>query len=152
MRRLARFEEYEGPIFEDLDLYRAKSGEGIVSELFHFRDRGDRELSIRPEMTPTLARMVAARELCCPVRSSGSACRDSACGAPPGRGRLREFFQWNIDIVGMDDVLTDAECIFVAIDFFREVGLTPADVVIKINDRALLSALLKRAGRAGRPA
>ncbi len=140
------FEEYEGPIFEDLDLYRAKSGEGIVSELFHFRDRGDRELAIRPEMTPTLARMVAARanSLPRPIKwfSMPRLCRAER----PQRGRLREFFQWNIDILGIEDVLTDAECIFVAIDFFREVGLGPADVVMKINDRALLAALLEAKG------
>jgi histidyl-tRNA synthetase len=64
----------------------------------------------------------------------------------PQRGRLREFFQWNIDVVGVDDVLADAECIFVALDFFREVGLTPDDVVMKVNSRSLLSAVLEARG------
>jgi len=140
------FEEYEGPIFELLDLYKAKSGEGIVSELFHFEDRGGRELAIRPEMTPTMARMIAARanSLPRPIKwfSMPRLCRAER----PQRGRLREFFQWNIDVVGIDDVVSDAECIFVAVDFFREVGLTPADVVMKINSRSLLASLLIAGG------
>lgn len=140
------FEEYDGPIFELLDLYKAKSGEGIVSELFHFEDRGGRELAIRPEMTPTLARMIAARanSLPRPIKwfSMPRLCRAER----PQRGRLREFFQWNIDLVGVDDVVSDAECILVAIDFFREIGLTPDDVVMKINSRSLLSSLLAAQG------
>ncbi len=140
------FEEYDGPIFEMLDLYRAKSGEGIVSELFHFEDRGGRELALRPEMTPTLARMVAARanSLPRPIKwfSMPRLCRAER----PQRGRLREFFQWNVDIVGVDEVLADAECIFVAVDFFREVGLSPADMVVRINSRSLLAALLTARG------
>lgn len=140
------FEEYDGPIFETLDLYKAKSGEGIVSELFHFEDRGGRELAIRAEMTPTLARMVAAQanSLPRPIKwySVPRLCRAER----PQRGRLREFFQWNIDIVGIDDVVSDAECIYVAVDFFREVGLEPADMVMKINSRSLLASLLVAQG------
>jgi histidyl-tRNA synthetase len=140
------FEEYDGPIFEQLDLYRVKSGEGIVSELFHFKDRGDRELAIRPEMTPTMARMIAARanSLPRPIKwfSVPRLCRAER----PQRGRLREFFQWNIDIVGVDDVLADAECIFVMCDFLREVGLGPEQAIMKINSRSLLSALLTAQG------
>lgn len=136
------FEEYDGPIFEELDLYRAKSGEGIVAELFHFRDRGDRELAIRPEMTPTLARMISAKAQSLPRPIKWFSVPRLCRAERPQRGRLREFFQWNVDIVGSDDVISDAECILVAIDFFREMGLTPADMVMKINDRALLSGLL----------
>ncbi len=140
------FEEYDGPIFELLDLYRAKSGDGIVSELFHFTDRGDRELAIRPEMTPTLARMIAkkANALPRPIKwfSVPRLCRAER----PQRGRLREFFQWNIDIVGSDDALADAECLYVAIDFFRQIGLTPDDMVMKINSRSLLASLLTARG------
>ena len=140
------FEEYDGPVMEELDLYRAKSGEGIVSELFHFLDRGGREMAIRPEMTPTLTRMVAARAnaLRKPIKwySVPRLCRAER----PQRGRLREFFQWNIDILGEDDVLADAECIFVAIDFLREVGLSPEQVVMKISSRSLLAAVLRANG------
>ncbi len=138
------FEEYDGPIFESLDLYRVKSGDEIVSELFHFCDRGDREFAIRPEMTPTIARMVAAQAngLARPVKwfSMPRLCRAER----PQRGRLREFFQWNIDILGEDSVLADAECIFVAADFFQATGLTYEQFYIKVNSRALLAAILQR--------
>lgn len=140
------FEEYDGPIFESLDLYRAKSGDQIVSELFHFVDRGDREFALRPEMTPTLARMVAARaqSMPKPIRwfSMPRLCRAER----PQRGRLREFFQWNVDVIGEDQPIADAECIFVMIDFLRDVGLTPDQVVLKINSRQLVVAILRSAG------
>ncbi len=140
------FEEYDGPIFESLDLYRVKSGDAIVSELFHFADRGGREFAIRPEMTPTLARMVAARAASLP-RPVKWFCMPRLCRAErPQRGRLREFFQWNIDILGEEGVIADAECIFVAADFFREVGLTNDHFVIKINSRELVRCLLSSAG------
>ncbi len=139
------FEEYDGPIFELLDLYRDKSGDEIVSELFHFTSRGGDAFAIRPEMTPTLARMVAAQAqgLPKPVKwfSIPRLCRAER----PQRGRLREFFQWNIDILGEDGVLADAECILVAADFFRQVGLSDQQFVIKVNSRALLAAILEKA-------
>ena len=136
------FVEYDGPIFETLDLYRIKSGDEIVSQLFHFEDRGGREFAIRPEMTPTLARMVAARanSLSKPIKWYS---RPRLCRAErPQRGRLREFFQWNIDILGEEGEIADAECVFVAIDFFRSMGLTADQVEIKINSRAIVSSLL----------
>jgi histidyl-tRNA synthetase len=139
------FVEYDGPIFETLDLYRVKSGDEIVSELFHFEDRGGREMAIRPEMTPTLARMVAERAnaLAKPIKwfSMPRLCRAER----PQRGRLREFFQWNIDILGEDAAIADAECIFVAADFFRDLGLAPNQVQVRINSRALVAALLDAA-------
>jgi histidyl-tRNA synthetase len=142
------FEEYDGPIMEDLDLFRVKSGEGIVAELFHFQDRGGREMAIRAEMTPTLARMVAARAATLPKPIKWYSVPRVCRAERPQRGRLREFFQWNIDILGEEDVIADAECIFVAIDFLRELGLTPAHVVLRINSRALLAAILRAHGLA----
>ena len=96
------FEEYDAPIFEYLDLFTVKSGDEIADQLFHFTDRGGRDLAIRPEITPSLARMVAAHigTIPRPIKwfSMPRLCRAER----PQRGRLREFFQWNVDIIGVD--------------------------------------------------
>src|SRR5690606_23548641 len=114
----------DGPIFESLDLYKVKSGEGIVSELFHFQDRGEREMAIRPEFTPTLARMVADRANALPKPIKWFATPNFCRAERPQRGRLREFWQWNIDMLGLDSPLADAEVIFTMVDLFAELGLT----------------------------
>jgi histidyl-tRNA synthetase len=140
------FEEYDGPIFEYLKMFQIKSGEEIAEQLFSFEDRGGRELAIRPEITPTLARMVNQQinSLPRPIKwfSVPRLCRAER----PQKGRLREFFQWNIDIIGVDDVLADAEVIFTACDYLQQVGLTPKDIVVKISSRRLLAAVLKKVG------
>ena len=140
------FEEVEGPIFEPLDLYKVKSGEGIVGELFHFEDRGGRELAIRPEFTPTLARMIAARanSLSRPIKwfSTPNLCRAER----PQRGRSREFLQWNIDMLGTDEPIADAECIFTDIDLLAELGLEPHHVKVKISHRDVVRRILQRLG------
>jgi histidyl-tRNA synthetase len=140
------FEEYDGPIFEYLKMYQIKSGDEIVEQLFNLTDRGDRELAIRPEITPTLARMVnqQVNSLPRPIKwfSVPRLCRAER----PQKGRLREFFQWNIDIIGIDDVRADAEVIFTAIDYLRSLGLTSKDIKSKISSRKLLSALLRSIG------
>jgi len=140
------FEEYDSPIFEYLDLFTIKSGDEIASQLFGLTDRGGRELAIRPEITPALARMVNAKinALPRPIKwfSVPRLCRAER----PQRGRLREFFQWNVDVIGSDSVLADAECIFAAVDFLREVGLSPDDVKIRIGSRPLVMAMLRTMG------
>jgi len=140
------FEEYDGPIFEYLKMYQLKSGDEIAEQLFSLTDRGGRELAIRPEITPTLARMVNQQinSLPKPIKwfSVPRLCRAER----PQKGRLREFFQWNIDIIGVDDVLADAEVIFTMIDYLRSVGLTEKDIVVKISSRRLLAAVLKQLG------
>ena len=140
------FEEYDGPIFEYLKMYQVKSGDEIVDQLFNFTDRGDRHLAIRPEITPTLARMVnqQVNSLPRPIKwfSVPRLCRAER----PQKGRLREFFQWNIDIIGVDDVLADAEVIFTSIDYLRSLGLTAKDIKAKISSRKLLAAFLKNIG------
>lgn len=140
------FVEYDGPIFEYLQMYQIKSGDEIVEQLFHLTDRGGRELAIRPEITPTLARMVnqQVNALPRPIKwfSVPRLCRAER----PQKGRLREFFQWNIDILGADDVLADAEVIFCALDYLRSVGLTSKDVAAKVSSRKLLAALLLHLG------
>ncbi len=148
-RRVSRafaFQEYEGPIFEFLDLYRLKSGEGIVAELFSFQDRGGRDFAIRPEMTPTLARMVAARANTLPRPIKWFSIPRMCRAEKPQRGRLREFFQWNVDVLGSEDMLADAEVMAVAAQFFRAAGLTDADFVLRYSHRALAAATLTGLG------
>ncbi len=140
------FVEFDGPIMEYLDLFRAKSGDEIVSQLFNFTDRGGRELALRPEITPTLARMVNARVNSLPRPIKWFCVPRLFRAENPQKGRLREFFQWNVDIIGVDDVLADAECIFTAVDLLAELGLTPEDVVVRVGSRPLSMAALRKAG------
>lgn len=137
------FEEYEGPIFEYLDLYTIKSGDGIVSELFNFEDRGGRRFAIRPEMTPTLARMVAARANALPKPLKWYSIPRMCRAERPQKGRLREFFQWNVDVLGTDDPLADAEVIAVAAELFRNIGVTNEQVEIRWSDRRLAAGMLR---------
>jgi histidyl-tRNA synthetase len=136
------FVEYDGPPLEPLELYTKKSGEEIVGQLYNFTDKGGREVALRPEMTPTFARMVGARAnaLRKPVRwfSIPQLFRYER----QQKGRLREHFQLNVDIVGESDVSADAELLSVAIDVMRSAGLTADDVVARVSDRRLLTALL----------
>ena len=140
------FEEYDGPIFEYLKMFQLKSGDEIAEQLFSLTDRGGRELAIRPEITPTLARMVNQQinSLSKPIKwfSVPRLCRAER----PQKGRLREFFQWNVDIIGIDDPLADAETIFCAVDYLQQVGLTANDIVIKISSRRMLAEILKVIG------
>src|SRR3954466_2395531 len=137
------FEEYDGPPLEPLDLYTAKSGDEIVGQLYNFRDKGDRDIALRPEMTPTLARMVAGRagELRKPIRwfSIPQLFRYER----QQRGRLREHFQLNCDLIGEAGPLADAEIIALAIDCMRAFGLGPGDVRVRLSDRRVLTAILR---------
>jgi histidyl-tRNA synthetase len=149
MRRVARryaFEEYDGPPLEALELYTDKSGDEIVGQLYAFTDRGGREVALRPEMTPTLARMVAQRAngLKKPIRwfSIPQLYRYER----QQRGRLREHFQLNCDLIGEEGPLGDAEIIALAVDVMRALGLTAADVRVRLSDRRLLAVLLEEAG------
>lgn len=149
MRRVAErygFQEYDGPPLESLDLYTEKSGEEIVGQLYHFVDRGGRAVALRPEMTPTLARMVAPRAngLRKPIRwfSIPQLFRYER----QQRGRLREHFQLNCDLIGEPGPLADAEVIALALDVMRELGLGPEDVRVRLSDRRLLTALLRQRG------
>jgi histidyl-tRNA synthetase len=140
------FEEYDGPPLESLDLYTQKSGDEIVQQLYAFRDKGDRDVALRPEMTPTLARMVAARvqALKKPIRwfSIPQLFRYER----QQRGRLREHFQLNMDIIGEAGPLADAELMAAAVDIMRGFGLGPKDVQLRISDRRVLKALLLAGG------
>jgi len=140
------FEEYDGPPLEPLDLYTQKSGDEIVQQLYSFTDKGDRQVALRPEMTPTLARMVGARAqaLKKPIRwfSIPQLFRYER----QQRGRLREHFQLNMDLIGESSPLADAELVAAAIDITRAFGLGPADVQARMSDRRVLRALLLGAG------
>jgi histidyl-tRNA synthetase len=136
------FEEYDGPPLEPLELYTQKSGEEIAGQLYAFRDKGDRDVALRPEMTPTLARMVGARAqaLKKPIRwfSMPQLFRYER----QQRGRLREHFQLNMDLIGEAGPLADAELIAAAIDILRAFGLGPGEFQARISDRRVLRALL----------
>lgn len=148
-REVARrygFVEYDGPPLEALELYTRKSGEEIVGQLYRFTDQGGREVALRPEMTPTLARMVAAR-------ARGMAKPIKWFSIPqlfryerPQKGRLREHFQLNLDIVGEAGVAADAEVVAAAVDILRAFGLTERDFVARVSDRRLISAILEGLG------
>jgi histidyl-tRNA synthetase len=140
------FEEYDGPIFEYLQMYQIKSGDEIVEQLFSFKDRGDRDLALRPEITPTLARMVNQKISSLPLPIKWFSVPRLFRAERPQKGRLREFFQWNVDIIGVEGALADAETIFCALDYLREVGLTPKDIMVKISSRKLLAAVLEKLG------
>lgn len=141
------FTQYDGPCLESIELYAAKSGEELVREqAFVFPDRGGDPITLRPELTPTLARMVAQKqnELVFPLRwwSFGPFWRYER----PQKGRTREFFQWNVDLIGSDSVLADAELIAVAATFLRMVGIQPQDVQLLVNDRQLMDQAMTSAG------
>ena len=142
-----RYSEYEGPMIETFELYIAKSSEEIVEkQSYVFEDRGGDKLTLRPELTPTLARMVAARQpqLTFPLRwwSFGPFWRYER----PQKGRTREFFQWNIDMIGDESPEADAELVAIAATFLKEVGLKPDEVQILVNNRKLMEGQLTGLG------
>lgn len=140
------FAEYEGPTLEMLDLYREKSGDELVGQLYRLTDSNNRELALRPEMTPTLARMVAARLHTLPKPIKWFCIPRLFRGENVQRGRLREFYQWNIDVIGSRDLTADAECILVGVEALRELGLTADDFLVHISNRRLITAILEAAG------
>jgi len=141
------YQEYEAPFLESIDLYAAKSGDELVKEQsFIFPDRSGDLITLRPELTPSLTRMIAQRQrqLTYPLRwwSFGPFWRYER----PQRGRTREFFQWNIDLIGVNTPEADAELITILATFFRTLGLKPQDVNIQVNDRHLLEVKLEALG------
>ena len=137
------YQEWEAPLLETIALYATKSGEELVNQQsFVFPDRGGEMLTLRPELTPSLARMVAQRQnqLVFPLRwwSWGPFWRYER----PQRGRTREFFQWNIDLIGVDTPEADAELIAIAAAFLKQVGLSSQNAVILVNDRQLINSEL----------
>lgn len=141
------FDEIDGPTFEHLEMYTTKSGPGIVSELFSFRRAGgDVDYALRPEFTPTLARMYGARAAQLPKPVKWFVIESNFRAERPQRGRLREFFQWNADIIGDDSVNADAEIIAVAVGVLEKLGLTPDQVKVKISHRKVVARILRHLG------
>ena len=145
-REVARrygFVEWEGPVLEPTELYKKKSGEEIVGQLFSFTDKGEREVALRPELTPTLARVIAAheREFKKPLKwfSIGPFFRYEK----QQRGRLREHFQLNCDIVGEADANADIELVALCVDILRGFGFTEKDFVVRISDREFWTDFLR---------
>jgi histidyl-tRNA synthetase len=141
------YSEWEGPMLESLELYAAKSGEELVNkQSYVFSDRGGDKITLRPELTPTLARMVAARQpqLTFPLRwwSFGPFWRYER----PQKGRTREFFQWNIDMIGDPSPEADAELIAIAATFLKQVGLEPNEAKILVNNRDLMNREIEALG------
>lgn len=129
------FAEYDGPNLESVDVYKKKSGGELLGQLFDFVDKGDRHVALRPEMTPTLARVIVARErefkkpmkwFCAPTFFRYE---------KQQRGRLREFLQLNCDIIGDPSEFADAELLALAIDVLRDLGLSSSDFVVRLSDR-----------------
>jgi len=141
------YQEWEAPVLERLELYASKSSEELAKkQSYVFPDRGGDEIMLRPELTPSLARMIAQRQrqLTYPLRwwSFGPFWRYEA----PQRGRSREFFQWNIDMIGVDTTAADAELVAIVAALFQSVGLSPDQVKILVNDRNLTNKELKKLG------
>jgi len=141
------YQEYEAPFLETLELYAAKSGEELVKEQSYvFNDRGGDLITLRPELTPSLARMIAQKqnELAFPARwwSFGPFWRYER----PQKGRTREFFQWNIDMLGVNSPEADAELVAIAATFLKTVGLTPEQAVVLVNNRRLMEAGFRELG------
>src|SRR5690606_12986661 len=137
------FEAYDGPLLEEVELYKAKSGEELINEqIYAFIDRGEREVAIRPEMTPTLARMVANihREFPKPLR--WYAIPNLMRYEKPQRGRLREHWQFNCDIFGVPEGLGEVEILSTLCFFLESLGANESMFSIQINDRAVVDSLL----------
>ncbi|MFH0798235.1 MAG: histidine--tRNA ligase [Candidatus Woesearchaeota archaeon] len=140
------YQEIDGPLLEPIELWTLKSGNEIPEQMYRFKDKGDREVAIRPELTPTIARMVAQkqRELPKPIKwfSIPRCWRYEA----PQSGRLREFFQFNLDCLGTTSMLTDAEVIATAVEIMKSFGCGKKDFFVRLNNRKLLTSLFLSTG------
>ena len=143
------FEEYDAPVLEYEELYTRKQGEEITQQLFNFEDKGGRKVSLRPEMTPSLARMVMAQAKTLPLPIKWYSIPQCWRYERTQRGRGREHYQWNVDIWGSESISSDAELISIMVHFFKSVGLNSNDLVIKISSRKVLEEVLGSLGIEG---
>ena len=147
--RLHGFEEYDAPVLESEELYTRKAGEEITQQLYNFEDKGERAVTLRPEMTPSLARMVMARAGALPMPIKWFSIPQCWRYERTQRGRGREHYQWNVDIWGTESIEADVELLSVLVNFFDAVGLTPDDLVIKLSSRKVLEEVLGSLGISG---
>ena len=143
------FEEYDSPVLEHEELYTRKQGEEITQQLYNFEDKGGRKVALRPEMTPSLARMVMARAGALPTPIKWFSIPQCWRYERTQRGRGREHYQWNVDIWGSDAIQADAELLSVLVSFFERVGLNADDLVIRISSRKVLEEVLGSLGISG---
>ena len=143
------FQEYDAPVLESEELYTRKQGEEITQQLYNFKDKGDRKVALRPEMTQSLARMVMSRAGVLPMPIKWYSIPQCWRYERTQRGRGREHYQWNVDIWGTDAISADAELISVLVTFFKSVGLTEKDLVIKMSSRKVLEEVLGSLGLEG---
>ena len=143
------FEEYDSPVLEHEELYTRKQGEEITQQLYNFEDKGGRKVALRPEMTPSLARMVMARAGALPTPIKWFSVPQCWRYERTQRGRGREHYQWNVDIWGSDAIQADAELLSVLVSFFEGVGLNADDLVIRISSRKVLEEVLGSLGISG---
>ena len=143
------FEEYDSPVLEHEELYTRKQGEEITQQLYNFEDKGGRRVALRPEMTPSLARMVMARAGAMPTPLKWFSIPQCWRYERTQRGRGREHYQWNVDIWGSDAVQADAELLSVLVSFFQRVGLNADDLAISISSRKVLEEVLGSLGISG---
>jgi len=142
----AGFQEIEGPPLESLDLLKAKSDDAIVDQLYAFTDKGGREVAMRPELTPTVARMVAERASSLSKPIKWYATPQLFRYERKQRGRLREHIQWNVDIFGASHIAADAELLAVALDALQRLRLTSEDIYVRVSDRRVAESKLRELG------
>ena len=143
------FEEYDSPILEHEELYTRKQGEDIVKQLYNFEDKGSRKVSLRPEMTPSLARMVMSRAGVLPMPIKWFSIPQCWRYERTQKGRGREHYQWNVDVWGTNEISADAELFSVLVTFFESVGLTENELVIRVSSRKVLEEVLGSLGIEG---
>lgn len=145
------FEEYDAPVLESVELYERKAGEDVSVQLYNFEDKGGRRVTLRPEMTPSLARMVLGRRNALATPLKWFSIPQCWRYERTTRGRRREHYQWNMDIWGVEDTRAEAELLAAAVGFMKSVGLTSQDVGIKVSTRKV-HALLRTQPDRGAPA
>jgi len=142
----AGFRQYDACVVESYELLARKAGEEVGEQIYHFFDKSERHLALRAEMTPTLARMVAQRQKELPFPLKWTTIAQCFRYERMTKGRKREHYQWNLDIIGEDSVLAEAEVIGAACDALRRMGLSPADFKVHVSSRKFLGELLAKSG------